>query len=125
VQQPAGSTFALNVSLNNAQDVHSVPLTINYDPKVLELVNVSNGGFLGKDGQPVALVHREEAGTLQVTASRPPGATGVSGQGEIFTLTFMAKSTGQTTVSITRAAARNASMQPIPATGSQALVTVK
>jgi hypothetical protein len=37
----------------------------------------------------------------------------------------LAKASGQTTVSITRAAARNASMQPIPATGSQALVTVK
>ncbi len=125
IQQPAGSTFAMNVSLSNAQDVHSVPLTVNYDPKVLELVNISNGGFLGKDGQPVALVHREEDGTLQITASRPPGATGISGSGPVFTLTFMAKSSGQTTVSITRAAARNSNMQPIPATGSQALVTVK
>jgi general secretion pathway protein D len=125
VQQPQGSTFALNVSLNNAQNVHSVPLTVNYDPNVLELVNVSNGGFLGKDGQPVALVHREDAGTMQVTASRPPGAGGISGQGSVFTLTFLAKSSGQTTVSISRAAARDANMQPIPATGSQAMITVK
>jgi general secretion pathway protein D len=125
IQQPVGSTFTMNVSLNNAQDVHSVPLTVNYDPKVLQLVNVSNGGFLGKDGQTVALVHREEDGTMQLTASRPPGVPGVSGQGPVFTLTFLAKASGQTTVSITRAAARNASMQPIPATGSQALVTVK
>jgi general secretion pathway protein D len=125
VQQPSGSTFALNVSLNNAQNVHSVPLTVNYDPNVLQLENVSNGGFLGKDGQTVALVHREDAGTLQVTATRPPGVTGVSGQGPVFTLTFLAKSSGQTTVSITRAAARDPNMQAIPATGSQAMVTVK
>jgi general secretion pathway protein D len=125
VQQPPGSTFALNVSLSNAQNVHSVPLTVNFDPKVLQLVNVSNGGFLGKDGQPVALVHREDNGTVQLTASRPPGAAGIDGQGPVFTLTFLAKSSGQTTVSITRAAARDANMQPIPATGSQAMITVK
>ncbi|MGE0406897.1 MAG: cohesin domain-containing protein, partial [Candidatus Korobacteraceae bacterium] len=124
--QPAGSTFALNVSLSNAQNIHSVPLTVNYDPKLLQLVNVSNGGFLGKDGQPVALVHREDpAGTLQLTASRPPGSGGITGQGSVFTLTFVAKSSGQTTVSITRAGARDAAMQAIVATGSQAMVTVK
>jgi general secretion pathway protein D len=126
VQQAAGSTFALNVTLSNAQNVHSTPVTINYDPKLLQLVNISNGGFLGKDSQPVALVHREDPlGTLQLTASRPPGAAGLSGDGPVFTLTFMAKASGQTTVSITRAGARNAQMQPIPASGSQALITVK
>jgi general secretion pathway protein D len=126
VQQATGSTFALNVTLSNAQNVHSTPVTINYDPRLLQLVNISNGGFLGKDSQPVALVHREDPpGTLQLTASRPPGAGGLSGDGPVFTLTFMAKSSGQTTVSITRAGARNAQMEAIPASGSQALITVK
>ncbi|HVZ59323.1 MAG TPA: cohesin domain-containing protein [Terriglobales bacterium] len=126
VQQANGSTFALNVVLSNAQNVHSTPLTINYDPALLQMVNISNGGFLGKDSQPVALVHREDPpGTLQLTASRPPGAEGMSGEGAVFTLTFMARKSGQTTVSITRAGARDSKMQAIPASGSQALITVK
>jgi general secretion pathway protein D len=125
-QQAAGSTFALNVVLANAQNVHSTPLAITYDSALLQLVNVSNGGFLGKDSQPVALVHREDpTGTLQLTASRPPGTEGISGQGSVFTLTFMAKASGQTTVSITRAGARDGQMQSIPASGSQALITIK
>ena len=32
---------------------------------------------------------------MQITAMRPPGATGVSGQGPVVTLTFMAKAAGQ------------------------------
>lgn len=125
--QQVNSTFVVNVSLSNANNVYSVPSQISYDPKILQLVNVSNGGFLGKDGQPVALVHRDDpsSGTLQVTATRPPGSGGVSGQGPVFSLTFMAKAAGQTTVSISRAGARDPAMQPIPVAGGQAMVTVK
>jgi len=127
INQPANSTFIVNVSLGNAQNVFSVPAQIAYDPKILQLVNVSNGGFLGKDGQPVALVHRDDpvAGTLQVTASRPPGSGGVTGQGPVFTLTFMAKAAGQSTLAIRQAGARDPAMQPIAVAGGQAMVTVK
>ena len=127
ITQAANSTFMVNVSMGNAQNVFSVPAQISYDPKVLQLVNVSNGGLLGKDGQPVALVHRDDAasGTLQVTATRPPGSGGVSGQGPVFTLTFMAKAPGQTSLVIRQAGARNPAMQAIPVAGGQAMVTVK
>ena len=75
---------------------YSVPLQVSYDPKLLQVVNVSNGGFLSQDGQAVALVHRDDetTGTVQITATRPPGAGGVSGQGSVVTLTFMAKASG-------------------------------
>jgi general secretion pathway protein D len=107
--------------------LYSVPIQVTYDPKMLQLLNVSNGPFLSRDGQPVALVHRDDpgTGTLQITATRPPGATGVSGQGVVFTLTFMAKSAGQSVLNITRAGARDAAMQPVAMSGSQAMITVK
>jgi len=91
------------------------------------LVNVSNGGFLSKDGQAVALVHREDetTGTLQITATRPPGASGVSGQGTVVTLTFEAKTTGQTPLTITRGGARDPSLQAITINGAQASITVQ
>jgi len=124
--QATGSTFPVNVMLSNGQDVFSVPLQISYDPKLLQLVNVSNGSFLSQDGQPVALVHRDDpsTGMLQVTATRPPSSGGASGQGTVLTLTFLAKAPGQGTVSITRPGARNSSGQVIPASGGQASVTV-
>src|SRR5881227_2352299 len=87
VTQPAGSTFAVNVLLTGAQNVYSVPLQVSYDPKVLQVVNVSNGGLLSQDGQSVALVHRDDdqSGALQITATRPPGSAGISGQGAVVT----------------------------------------
>src|SRR6202522_3658853 len=121
-----GDTFVVNLIMSGAQNVYSVPVQINYDPSKLQLVNVSNGGFLSQDGQAVALVKREDpAGTLQITASRPPGAGGVSGQGAIVPLPFQAKDSGQTPLTITRGGARDPGLQPITVNGAQASVTVQ
>lgn len=121
-----GQTFAVNVSLAGAQNVYSVPVQVGYDPKTLALVNVSNGNFLSKDGQVVALVHRDDpmTGQVQVTATRPPGAPGLSGEGQVFTLTFMAKAPGTSQLTIHQANLRDAAQQRIPASGSQAMITV-
>ena len=118
----------MNLLLSGAQNVYSSPgVQMNYDPKMLTLVNVSNGGFLSQDGQAVALMHREDeaVGQLQVTATRPPGAGGVSGQGSVVTITFQAKTSGQTPLTITRGGARDPGQQAITVNGAQASVTVQ
>ncbi len=127
IQAVKGNTFVVNLLISGAQNVHSVPVQLNYDPKMLQLVNVSNGGFLSQDGQAVALVHREDEtiGQSQITATRPPGAGGVSGQGAVVTLTFQAKADGQTPLTITRGGARDPALQAIPVNGAQAAITVQ
>jgi general secretion pathway protein D len=127
LSQAKGSTFTVNVMVSGGQNVYSVPVQLNYDPNQLQVVNVSNGGFLSQDGQLVTVVHREDAatGTMQVTASRPPGAGGVSGQGAVVTLTFMAKGQGQSALTITRGGARDPAMQPIAMSGAQAAITIQ
>ena len=126
LNQAVGSTFTVNINLAGGQNVYSVPLQILYNPKVLQLLNVSSGPLLQQDGQAVALVHRDDSmmGILQITASRPPGSNGITGDGQVMTLTFQAKAPGEATLSINRAVLKNASMQNIPAGGSQAFVTV-
>jgi len=127
LQTAKGSTFAVNLLVTGAQNVYEVPVQLNYDPKLLQLVNVSNGGFLSQDGQLVTLVHREDdtLGQSQITASRPSGAGGVSGQGSVVTLTFQAKAEGQTPLTITRGGARDPGMQAITVNGAQAAVSIQ
>src|SRR5271166_623600 len=122
-----GNTFVVNLLISGAQNVYSVPVQLNYDPAKLQMVNISNGGFLSQDGQAVALVHREDetTGTLQITATRPPGAGGVSGQGAVVTMTFQAKASGQTPLTITRGGARDPGQQAITVNGAQASITVQ
>ena len=127
VSQRAGATFAVNVLLTGAQNVYSVPLQVSYDPKILQVVNISNGGFLSQDGQAVALVHRDDdqSGALQITATRPPGSGGVSGQGAVVTLTFLAKASGQSQLTISRGGAKDPAMQALPVAGGVATVSVQ
>ncbi len=124
--QKVGSTFQMAVNLIGGKDVYSTPLQLQYDQNRLTLINVDVGSLLGKDGQPVALVHRDDGnGQLTISASRPPGTAGVSGDGSICTLTFQAKAPGDAPISITRPLVRNSAQQPLQATGSQAIVLVQ
>src|SRR5579862_9371420 len=122
-----GGTFSLNVMLTGAQNVYSVPIQLSYDTNAVQLANVSNGSLLSQDGQTVALVHRDDptSGTVQITATRPPGAPGVTGQGSVVTLTFQAKAAGQSTIVITRGGARDPAMQAITVNGALATVNVQ
>jgi len=122
----AGSTFQVQIVVTGARDIASVPLQLQYDPSKLSLMNVGDGDFLGRDGQAVALVHRDDGpGTLTINASRPPGAVGVSGAGVVCVLTFQAKSPGNTPISITRPGAMTSAQQPVPAEGAQTTIVIK
>src|SRR5499427_6487211 len=48
VTQAKGATFAVNVMLSGGQNVYSVPLQLTYNPSQLQVVNISNGGFLSQ-----------------------------------------------------------------------------
>ena len=123
--QHVGSTFTVNVLLNGGQNIFQVPMRISYDPKLLQVANVSNGSLLSQDGQIVTVTHREDDGTLQVTATRPPGATGISGQGSVVTLTLVAKAPGQASLTIAKGGARDPAMQALPVNGASAAVTIQ
>jgi general secretion pathway protein D len=122
-----GSTFQMQMDLTGGHDVFSVPMQLHYDPKVLELINVDTGDLLAKDGQTTATVHRDEGnGDVTISTSRPPGVKGINGNGNLCTLTFLAKAPGDATVQVTKAAARNSAQSILPVmAGSPAIVHVQ
>ncbi|MBB5059859.1 general secretion pathway protein D [Granulicella aggregans] len=124
--QPVGSTFQTSVMLTNAEDVFAVPLQLQFNPAVLQLVNVDSGPFLGSDGQAVALAHRDEGnGLVALSARRPPNTKGISGQGTVCILTFKALAAGDSPITMVKVGASDSKNVNIPATGSQAVVHVK
>jgi general secretion pathway protein D len=121
-----GSTFQVPINVSGGSDVFSVPMQLQYDPAKLTLINVDSGGYLGHDGQTVALVHRDDgAGGVAISASRPPGASGVNGTGQLCVLTFQAKAAGDSIVSVTKAAARDSKQQALPVITSGTIVHVQ
>lgn len=121
-----GSTFQVSVAASNAHDLFEVPLQLRFDPRVLALVNVDSGDLLSKDGQPVAMVHRDEGnGTVTVSAARPPQTPGVNGAGVVATLTFKALTAGDSPLSLVKIGAKDSKGVSLPAVGTQGVVHVK
>ena len=122
----AGSTFQVAINLSGGQDVFSVPMQVHYDNSKLALINVDTGGFLGHDGQAIALVHRDDGvGNVVISASRPPGVSGVTGAGTVCVLTFQANAPGDAGMQIIRASVKNSAQQPINIAGSQTVVHIQ
>ena len=120
-----GTTFQVPVVLTGGADVAAVPLQVQYDPAKLSLVNVGDGDLLNRDGQVVQMAHRDDGpGNITLNVSRPPGAPGVSGAGVVCVLTFQAKASGPTNLTITRGGAMNSAGKPLQAQTSQATLDV-
>jgi general secretion pathway protein D len=126
-QPNVGSTFNVQLVVNNVNDLYSAPMQINFDPKMLQVTSVSAGDFLSRDGQPVALVHREDpsTGLISFTATRPPGTGGISGSGVLLTMTFQAKAPGQSSIVVTRPGGQSSTRAPITMSSANATITVK
>ena len=122
----SGASFQVPVVLNGATDVASVALQFHYDASKLQLVNVSPGDFLSRDGQAAPPIHADEpAGNLVVGISRPPGTHGISGTGVVCVLTFQAKASGPSDLAITRASVVNGAQQQLPVASAQTSIVVK
>ena len=122
----SGATFEVPVVLNGATDVASIAIQLHYDAAKLQLVNVSGGNFLSGDGQAAPPIHTDQpAGNLVVGISRPPGTHGVTGAGVVCVLTFQAKASGSSDLSIARASVVNSAQQQLSAASAQTSIVVK
>src|SRR5205807_5370813 len=53
----AGQTATLGVVVENVNDLYSIPLLLQYDPKVISVEEVQHGGFLSGGGaQEISIV---------------------------------------------------------------------
>jgi general secretion pathway protein D len=124
-QAQVGATFQVTVRATNAHDLFGVPLQMQFDPKVLSLVSVDTGDLLGRDGQAVALSHRDDGeGAVTMSLARPPNTAGVNGDGPLCVLTFKAIAPGNSSLSLVRVGAQDSHQNKLPVIGGQATVQV-
>ena len=124
-QAQVGATFQVTVRASNAHDLFGVPLQMQFDPKVLSLVGVDAGDLLGKDGQAVALSHRDDGeGAVTMSLARPPNTAGISGDGPLCVLTFKAIAPGTSSLALVRVGAQDSHQNKLPVIGGQGTVRV-
>ena len=123
----AGETTTIGVVVQGAQDLYSVPMLMQYDPKVISVEDVRQGGFLSGGQQPIAVVQRvdKERGQAIVSATRMPNTPGVSGNGTVFGIVVKGVGPGSSTLSILQVNARDSQQRPLQFVTKEATVKVQ
>ena len=117
----------LFLQLNNVQvkNAHAYA-TSAYNPAVIQVEEVRNGGFLSGGTQEIAVVQRidQQKGEVVVSATRQPNTPGVSGTGTVLGLVIRAVGPGVANLQILEANARNSQQQSIPIVSGEATIQV-
>ena len=121
-----GDTTTIGITVQNAQDLFSVPLLLQYDPTVISVEDVRQGDFLSGGTQPIAIVQRvdKERGQAIVSATRMPNTPGVSGSGTVFGVVVRGVAPGNSQLSILQVNARDSQQRPVQFVTGEASVRV-
>ncbi|HRD92259.1 MAG TPA: secretin N-terminal domain-containing protein [Accumulibacter sp.] len=99
-QLKAGDTLALQLVMQADRPVVSLPLAIGFDPRVLQVVDVSEGGFLGQGGAQTSFTYRvDPGGQVLMTATRS-GAGGATAPDVVATVNFRAVAPGASRIEL-------------------------
>ncbi len=111
--------------VRNAANLYSIPLIVHYDPKIIAIVDVRNGGFLSGGTQPIAIFHHEDPahGQSIISAMRPPSSGGVNGSGTLVGIVVKALAPGTSPLTIEQVSAKDPQEKPL--TFSTQAATVK
>jgi general secretion pathway protein D len=122
-----GDHATLGLSVTNVNDLYSIPLLIHYNPAVVQVEEVSDGGFLSGGSQQIAIVQRidEQRGEVVVSATRQPNTPGVSGSGTLLGFKIRAVAPGNSDIQVLQVNARNSQQQNIPVVSGAATIRVQ
>jgi general secretion pathway protein D len=122
-----GDTITIGVVIKNAQDLYSIPLLLQYNPAVIQIEEVRQGGFLESGGQQIAVVQQvnQQRGQAIVSATRQPNTPGVNGNGTLLGIVVRAIAPGTSTIQVLQVNARDSQQKPMPLATGQATVTVQ
>jgi general secretion pathway protein D len=122
-----GDTITLGLAVSNVNDLYSIPLLIHYDPAVIQVEDVRDGGFLDGGTQSIAIVHNINAqrGEVIVSATRQPNTPGVNGSGTLLGIVVRGLAQGSSTLQILQVNARDSQQRTIPMVSSEATIQVQ
>ena len=122
-----GDTFTLHLNAENITDLARWQCDIEFDPNLLEAVEVVEGDFLKEGGATTFFLES----TIDNTTGKITGLDavrlsrdGVSGTGRLLSVTFKAKATGDTQVTLANLYAGSSKSVAIPLNIPEIVITV-
>jgi hypothetical protein len=110
-----GQDLYVAIIVNGNADISGTSLSLSYDPNILDVKAVRDGGLLRAGGTNPELQFSAEAGLLNVQLERPAGSSGVPARGQLLLLVFNVKTQGQSMLQLNEQTAfRGPNGQVIP-----------
>ncbi len=120
-----GATFDVQLVVSSSVPVSHLPVTLVFDPRILEAIHVQRGGFLGSEGQAKFMADSSTPGRVVLGASRVGRQPGVTGKGVVASIRFRALEAGQTALDFEKGKALDNRLKPITPVGrSKAVIRV-
>jgi len=122
-----GETTTIGVTVQNVQDLYSIPMLLQFNPAVISIEDVRQGGFLSGGTQEVAIVERvdKERGQAIISATRMPNTPGVSGSGTLVGIVVKGLAPGNSQLSIVQVNAKDSQQRAIQVVTGEATVRVQ
>jgi general secretion pathway protein D len=122
-----GQTTTIGVVVQNVQDLYSIPMLLQFNPAVVSIDDVRQGGFLSGGTQEVAIVERVDRarGQAIISATRMPNTPGVSGSGTLLGIVVRGLAAGTSQISIVQVNAKDSQQRPIQFLSKEATVQVQ
>ena len=119
--------MTVGLAVDNAHDLFSIPLLLQYNPAVIEIEDIRNGGFLSGGTQEIAVVHQvnQQQGQAVVSATRRPNTPGISGTGTLLGIVIKAIAPGTSQLQVVQVNARDSQQKPIPIKSGMATIQVQ
>ncbi|HUJ83783.1 MAG TPA: cohesin domain-containing protein [Candidatus Acidoferrales bacterium] len=122
-----GETATVGLTVTNVQDLFAIPVMLQYNPAVIQIDEVRNGGFLSGGTQEIAVVQRvdQQRGQAIVSAMRQPNSTGINGSGTIFGIVIHAVAAGSSQLQVVQVNAKDSQQKVIPMVSNEASINVQ
>src|SRR3984893_1853869 len=122
-----GETTTIGVVVQNVQDLYSIPMLLQFNPAVISVEDVRQGGFLSGGTQDIAIVERvdKERGQAIISATRMPNTPGVSGSGTLVGIVVRGVAPGNSQLSIVQVNGKDSQQRPIQMVTSEAAIRVQ
>ncbi len=126
-EAPVGRTVRVSVNLRSDQEIGNLSLNLSYNPQILSLSEVTEGGLVRQLGEQAPFLKNidNNSGICAIGFSSPQVGKGLRGGGTIATLVFEPKSPGECMVSVTGISAMGANGTPVTLQPSQSRIVVR
>jgi general secretion pathway protein D len=118
-----GDTAVIGLSISGVNDLYSIPLMIHYNPAIVDVQEVRDGGFLS---QPDVMVQHVDKQNGQVIVNAARGKTpGVNGAGTLIGLVVRAIAPGNSELQVLQVNARDSQQRAIAVAPFEATIQVQ